>query len=500
MPERARERLFWGILAGEIALFVGWHWAHLGGFQWGTDEGTYLMRVRLMQQGYALYRDIWTDQLPGLIALLRGTFALLGTSVEVGRGLIVCLAACGLVGVAILGWAFRARVGALVAVPILALAPNVFWLSRAIISPDWPSISLGTLGLALVGVYLRKHHWGWLVVSSLVFALALYIKVTAALAWVPAAWLLWRSTRQKVDDHLRWLPWGVWLVSLGLPLLGGLLAHDVSAMYAQFVGTQVSSGQMALKIGPHAAKIVAYLRQDNWGLMAIGIAGLIASLWRRRELAVLVSMWLALSLVILLVRSPMWPSHHLVILLVPLAVAGTVAISAIWAALGEKQPTPPSRSAFALGLVALTLYAFSLPGILQEDGRLLSAPSWQSCEEAIRFLQERFPAGAVVIGDYPMIPFRAGCSVPPSLATVTKKRIQLGLLTAEQLVHIAEAYQPAAILLWDEQLTALPDFVAWVKAHYALAFQWDYHEIYILPGLGAEPTGSAPELQGVGTP
>ncbi|MBC7315792.1 MAG: hypothetical protein H5T70_05160 [Chloroflexi bacterium] len=416
-----------------------------------------------------------------------------------GRGLIVCLAACGLVGVAILGWAFRARVGALVVVPILALAPNIFWLSRAIISPDWPSISLGTLGLALVGVSLRKHHRGWLVASGLIFALALYIKATAALAWVPAAWLLWRSTRQGANGRLCWLPWGVWLASLGLPLLGGLLAHDVSAMYAQFVGTQVSSGQMALKIGPHAAKIAAYLR-ENWGLVALGVAGLTVSIARRRDLAILAGGWLALSIGVLLIRSPMWPSHHLVILLVPLAVAGTVAISAIWAALGERQPTPQSRSAFALGLVALILYAFSLPGTLREDRRLFSAPSWQSCEEAIRFLQERFPAGAVVIGDYQMIPFRAGCSVPPPLATVTKKRIQLGLLTAEQLIHIAETYQPAAILLWDEQLTALPDFVAWVKAHYELAFQWGYHEIYILPGSGAEPMGSTLEVQGVGTP
>ncbi len=481
MREPARERLFWGILAGEIALFVGWHWAHLGGFQWGTDEGTYLMRVRLMQQGYALYRDIWTDQLPGLIVLLRGTFALLGTSVEAGRGLIVCLAACGLVGVAILGWAFRARAGALVIVPIWALAPTVFWLSRAIISPDWPSISLGALGLALVAAYGRTRRWGWLVASGLVFALALYIKATAALAWVPAVWLLWQSTRREANGRRRVLLWGAWLAGLGVPLMVGLLAHDVGAMYAQFVGTQVSSGQMALKIGPHAAKIADYLRQDNWGLVALGAAGGIVSLWRRRELAALVGIWLGLSLAVLLVRSPMWPSHHLVVLLAPLAVAGAVAVSSVWAVFWEKRPTPADRSAFAIGLVALMVYAFSLPSVLRGDAQLLSAPSWRSGEEAIRFLQERFPEGAVVISDYQMIPFRAGCSVPPPLATVTKKRLQLGLLTTEHLVRLAEAYRPAAILLWDEQLTALPDFVAWVKAHYDLAFQWDYHEIYVLP-------------------
>lgn len=490
MPERTRERLFWGILAAEIALFIGWHETHLGGFQWGSDEGTYLMRVRLMQEGYTLYREIWTDQLPGLIELLRLTFALFGTSVEAGRGIIVFLAACGLAGVAVLGWALRARLGALVAVPILALAPNVFWLSRAIISPDWPSISLGTLGLALMGVYFRSGRRAWLVASGLAFALALYIKATAILAWVPAAgWLIYGFWKRH-DVRRIWRSLGLWCASLGVPLVIGVAVHDVGAMWAQFVGTQVSSGQMALKIGPHALKIAAYL-QENWGVTALGAVGLIVSAWRKRDVAALAGGWLAFSIVVLLIRSPMWPSHHLVVLLPPLAVAGAVGVSSGWATLRLKEASPANRSALAWALVALTAYAFSLPGVLQKDGQLLSAPSWQSCDEAIRFLQERFPRGAVVISDYQMIPFRAGCIVPPTLATVTKKRIQLGLLTAEDLIHTADESQVQAILLWDEQLTALPEFVVWVKEHYELAFQWDYHEIYVLPSPRGQPAVSS---------
>lgn len=482
MSERARERLFWGLVALELAAFMAWQGAHLGGFQWGSDEGIYLMRVRLRQQGHALYRDIWTDQLPGLIELLRLTFALVGSSVEAGRALIALLSTGGLLGVALLAYAQRARVGALAAIPMLALAPNVFWLSRAIVSPDLPSISLGALALGLMAVYQRRRKVGWLAASGLCFALALYIKATAVLALAPAGlWLLADLWRRRAERSLPWRPLALWLGCLVAPLVIGLLLHSPRQMWAQFVGTQIASSQMELKIGPHAAKIAAYLAENNWGLMALALAGALVG-WRRSRGAIVVALgWLGVSLLVLLIRSPMWPSHHLVVLLPPLAWLAALGVSTLWAACKERALTG-QRAIAGLGVL---LYAASLPGIITADRALLLPKPALSSEAAIAFLQERYPQGAVVISDYHMISYRAGCTVPPQLATVTKKRLQLGLLTAEDLIRATQEAQADAVLFWDEQLDRAPEYVSWVKRHYLLAFKWGYHSIYVLPEADA---------------
>lgn len=479
MSERTRAWVFWGLLGIELLGFAAWQLLHLGGFQWSTDEGTYLMRVRLMQQGYRLYADIWTDQLPGLILLLRGVFAVVGSSVEAGRALIVLLSCVGLLGLALLIRYLGGRVGALVTVPLLAIGPNVYWLSRAIVSPDWPSISLGVAALAALQHHLATRRAAWRALSGLLFAIALYIKATAVLALLPAGLWLLLDACQRRESLWRGI-WAVvaWVLWVLLPFGLALWPHHLAGLWAQFVGTQVESGRMALKIGPHAVKIVQYFGEDHRGLLALGLAGLVIACSRRRAAFGLGGIWLLISLLVLLLRSPLWPSHHLVVLWYPLALLAGVGLSEGWSWLRRR--TWRRWESIVLG-IALLFALISLPRVLAANGELSWAPTYQSSVEGVAFLQEHVTPGAVVISDYQMIPFRAGCIVPPELATVTKKRLQLGLLSSAELVRITQEAAPEAILFWDEQLTRAPEYLAWVQQHYALAYKHNYHEIHLAP-------------------
>jgi hypothetical protein len=502
---RHREALFWALLALELAGFLGWHLGRLQGFQWGSDEGIYMMRVRLMQQGFRLYRDIWTDQLPGLIEALRAAMALWGNDVAVGRALVVLLAGVGLAGTALLARLLAGRVGALAVIPLVSLVPNYFWLARAVVSPDLPSISLGVAGLAAAGYYVRGHKRGWLVVSGLLCAAGIYVKATAALAVLPAGlWLLAAWWRGQPHTWASWWRsvglWGAWLL---LPFAFALAWHDLPALWRQFVGTQVSSGALELKIGAHAIKIGAYLQENALGLVALALAGSLAAVPARRRWAWVPGVWLGISLAALLVRSPMWPSHHLVVLLYPLGVLGACALAELWRGLVVRQVTLGSAAA---GL-ALLVFVALLPRAVAADGLLKDAGASQSSEEAIALLRQRFPEGAVVISDYQMIPYRAGCSAPPELATVTKKRLQLGLLSDAELMRITEAQAPPAVLFWDEQLASATEYMHWVKQRYVLAYKHNYHEVYVrLADELGEPyrqeaqLGEALELVGYGLP
>jgi 4-amino-4-deoxy-L-arabinose transferase-like glycosyltransferase len=474
-------------LASLLTAFCLWQLTHLGGFQWGVDEGMYLMRVFLMQKGYRLYTDIWTDQLPGLIALIHLSFAIFGNSVAVGRAVIVLLATLGLLGTALLAYRLGGSVGSLISTVMLALAPNFFWLSRAIISPDLPSISLATLSLAFMFNWLHTHRRWWLLLSGAIFALGFLVKATSTLVLIPLSLVVllvhWRGKRvlnwrETAED------WGLFALSIALPILIGLSFYEWQAMYDQVVGTQLRSSQVYdPKVVPHARKIWQYLITDNYGLLALGLYGIIPGMRKRWKETLIILAWLFVTLVALLIRSPMWPQHHLVVLLFPLAILAGIAVQQIWDHLRQISTNLPiyQSTSLPIYLIALGIYLASLPRIVKADRELLAAPSYRSQELGVQFIQEATAADEFVITDYPIIPFRAGRRVPPSLCTVSAKRIKIGLLTDEELISAAEEYKPKAIVSWIDRLPRLPAFMDWMRERYYLA--WSYgtdHRIYLL--------------------
>lgn len=483
--ERGREWLF-GILLGlGLLTYAAWQLQHLQGFQWSTDEGIYLMRVRLLQRGYRLYTDVWTDQLPGMIELLRVWFALLErSSAEVGRALVVLLTLPGLLGTALITRRVAGRSGALLTLPLLALAPNVYWLSRAIVSPDLPSISLGIAALALIGIYARRRRIGLLIAAGLVLALGLYIKATAVLV-IPAG-VVWLYVEADGTQGRRpvWRDVVIWGLSAALPLGVALLFHDVPALWRQFVGTQVASGQMELKIGPHAVKILRYLgEENNWGLAILALVGAVMAVALRSQRsakgvgASVLLTWLGTSVLVLLVRSPMWPSHHLVVLLPCLAVLAGMAATRVWSAVVTEQGGRWERMA----VLGCLIYGLSLPGMAYADLVLSEAPSYASSTEAVAYLDERLPDDAMLISDYHMLPYRAGLLVPPELATFSKKRLQLDMLGPEQLIAMTDNRAPPGVVMWDEKLAEMSEYADWVVHNYALGLKLSYHRIYVRP-------------------
>jgi len=471
-------------LSGLLIVLCFWQLAHLGGFQWGVDEGMHLMAVFLMQKGYLLYSDIWRDQLPGLAELILLGFTVFGNSVAVGRAVVTLSATLGLLGVALLSHELGGPVGSLVSVVIVAIAPNVFWLSRAVVSPDLPSISLATLSLALTFGWLRTGRRRWLALAGIVFAMGFLVKATATLVLIPLGLTILLSHQEegRSDWAERARDLGLFALAVILPILIGLSRHDWRAMYDQVVVTQLRSSQVYdPKVASHARKIWRYLSVDNYGLLALGLYGIIPGLRTRwRETLVILS-WLCVTIIALLVRSPMWPKHHLVVLLLPLGVLAGIACQQIWDHLRRISAlTSRSQALLILGLIALGVYLTSLPGILRTNRDLLAAPTYESQELAVRYIEQTTAADDFIITDYPIIPFLAERRVPPSLCTVSGKRIKIGLLTAEELIAATEEYQPKAIISWIERLPRLPAFMDWLRGRYYLACTYgEDHRIYL---------------------
>jgi hypothetical protein len=458
--------------------------AHLGGLSWGVDEGMQLMPVYLIQKGYALYTDIWRDQLPGLAELIRLSFALSGSSLAAARAVVVLLATLGLLGLALLSLEYGGPAGSLLSLVMVAIAPNVFWLSRAVVSPDLPSISLATLSLALAFSWRRTGRRRWLALAGVVFAAAFLVKATATLVLVPIGLcvLLTRHEGGRSDWVEKLTDLGLFALAVVGPISTVLSRYDLRALYNQVVVTQLRSSQVYdPKVLSHAWKIWLYLSADNRGILALGLCGIVAVFGRRWKEGLIILSWLCVTIFALLVRSPMWPSHHLVVLLFPLGVLAAAACQQIGDHL-LRIPGLPARSwvFLILALAAAGIYLASLPTILQADSDLLAAPTYESQEAAVEYIEQITSSDDYIITDYPILAFLAKRKVPPPLCTVSRKRMKIGLLTAEELITAAERHQPMAVVSWIERLPRLPAFMEWLRGRYYLA--WTYgeeHRIYL---------------------
>jgi hypothetical protein len=504
----------WALLVLGLLAFVGWSATHLGFFTWSIDEGMYLQRARMWAAGYRLYEDIWFNHPPLMVVLTRAVFDRFGESVEAGRMVAVAFACVGLAAIVLITRELAGWVAGLLAGIMLVLSPLFLGLSRAIMT-TLPALCMASLALWLALRYRATGRRGWLVASGLAFGLGLSVKfigapvivpIGLALAW-PRRGALVASTATRptvlgaalamfrprpVIDVL------VWGLVGGAALLLVLAPFGLSALLPQTVGSVVGArGAFGLDAVANIQDVLEWLSEGHQGLAALGVYGLARGVWRDERWWLVVA-WLAAAAVAVLLQTPLW-SHHLVFFALPLAVgAGAGAwwaiadLAAAWpgwwralagreqGAVGATAPARPEPAAetetavaesaeagiftapaspasspgwLSFGLVALLVFLFALPVALRRDAETTERGSedpWTAVEMLRELADGR--EEAYLITDSPMIAFRAGLRVPPNLTDPGAKRFASGDLTLSEVTRDALAFEPVALLTWNERL------------------------------------------------
>lgn len=458
--------------------------AHLGGYTWDSDEGINAMKARLVLEGARLYTEVWADQPPGFTVAVAGAFAAFGQRMEVARAValghgMLALAASAALAAAAGGGA----VAAVAAVAFLGLAPNAFWASRAAMI-GLPALSLAMVGMAFVLAFERSRRRGLLVAAGLAFGLGLTEKLIGAYLALPVALVLLRVRR----GDLAALGRDALALAAGAaaPLLAVAAAFDVPAMLSQTVGTVAAArgaygaGEEAQDVAWRAEKLAFWLRYDHLFLVGPAAVGALRLLRARTTTAWALLAWLVAAVVALLVQTPLWPKHHVLVLLVVLAPLAALGVEA--AVRAPRDWRAGRRTAAAIALAGAALGLAGVPGMLRanaarltvlpfkESGTLPSTESWRHQHEAAALLRAATSPGDVVLTDHLVVALEADRSVPPALAVLSGKRLAVGGLDGAGIVAAAEAARPAAVLLWDgDRLSRFPEVVAWVEAGYAPA-------------------------------
>ena len=405
-------------------------------FQADRDEGYALIQSLLLDRGYALYSEIWSDQLPGYTYLVWAFTQVFGETPEVARSLTSLLVAGAL---ASLYWLIRPKwpgwgghLAGLLGCAALVCTEDFIRYSCAAM------IGLPSLALALMAWVMLDRSRGratWNATAGLLLALSLAVKPLSAPAALPLVlFALTRSVLTEGTWGRRWRALAPLAAALSLGLLAAFLPMVLTPDGDTF--WQVHRLDSADNWAGWAVT-KGFLKQDAWLLAPAVVSGGVL-LARKGATGTVGLAWSLLSLLALAHYSPVW-SHHRYVLLIPAAAVFGLGL----AELGSWVQSTQCWRARLLPVVILVLVgstAFLLwpPERGQQLARYYTKEATpSSAARTLEKLSRLAPEARTMTTFQQMQAYRLGLTVPPQLAVTSRKRFHSGELDAEKVAHLA---------------------------------------------------------------
>ncbi|MBN1218737.1 MAG: phospholipid carrier-dependent glycosyltransferase [Anaerolineae bacterium] len=532
-PKSIIRLLLWLILLG---LALAWRAQNLDAFGLSNDEGAHLMWARLAVDGYPLYGQTYAVQSPLFLESVGLAFRLAGQTIQAGRWAMLT----GFVLLAVvLSWlAYRAGgwLAALATMFLLGISSLIFTFSRLVMA-EVPATGLAVAALALGFVYVDREHKGWLFASGLLLGLSFITKALHPFVVAPVGFLLlvrhFGNDRKRQNGQtlrvfktlrvctlsrskgliLDGLLWGLGVIA---PLAVLPLIYQPAAIYDQLLvfrrdlhaaipGSWAETGeQFVIFINSHwgfwwlaGGGIVTALVRICVGKKpnpTLAVANLLPSLTPppgRGEDKVLPpvggvgggqilypltwSVWLVSGVGMLLWHTPLFP-HHFIVLLPPLMLLAASFITDI-VTLARRW-----RAAVILWLVVVPA-AFNFPAMIEANQQTVAIVTGGRETEALALLEAVSRPDDFLMGDSQLLIFMAHRRTPPPLGDVALVAIKAGRQTSARMIALTEEFQAPAVVQWSLRLPWLPEYLAWVEAHYLARRVWDNdHLIYYAPG------------------
>lgn len=437
-------------------------------FEFDTDEGFNLMKALLLDQGYDLYRQIWSDQPPLFTHVLSSVMHIFGYHVESGR-VLVLLSACLLLWSAFLFLRIASGTAqAFLGTLAILWIPNFLKLSYSVMI-GLPAIALAMTSLAALAAWHRKRSTLLLGFSALFLGLSVLTKgFTLLLLPIFLIGILCSSYPYNKNEappfSRRALPAAVFSAVFALTLIGliwlligldhiqALLQTHLLARHAE----QYRNFNLLRALGNH-----------EWQLFSAALAGSLIALRQRRWLLLYPVSWMTVAAVMLSQHTPVW-RHQLLLVTVPAAMLVPMVAEAGWHML---QPKIHRGSLSWRGVIAALLILFFLYDI---GGAVLETRSrYHGTDQKALWNWQLTAAMAVyaphtrwVVTDRPMFAFRSGLPVPPELAVLSDKRLKTTSIEQE-LPQILHRVQPEQVALARFQW---PRMLPYLRQHYRLVY------------------------------
>jgi 4-amino-4-deoxy-L-arabinose transferase-like glycosyltransferase len=449
------------------------------------DEGVYWQTLRAVSAGFQLYHPTFYSQPPIFILSVLPTYLLFGQTIWAARLGIALVSLFGLLGIFLLGYALRGRLGAFATLILLLLNPS-YLLASQTLQAEGPQIAFSVLAVAFAYLWWQRPA-GWRgnlygALCTLTLILSIFSKLFALATLAPIGLLalahIWRLMHQPAGT--RWRAASSLLIALIVMILITIIIllpyHSVLSSFWSGVVTFHDAATTVSTRAGNITQIKLFFFALPSFAAPLGLAALVGSIvalikkdWRVIPLIV----WACVSGILLWQQDPLF-QHHFVILVPPL-VALTI-MGAGKLPLTRELLTKRSMLITEISLLLILISLVAGTWAIRANYRSLqtqeASKATQGSVQVSKDLQRAVKPGSFVVTDGQFVTGLADRSTPPELVDTSGIRIATHYVTNQQLIQLASQSRVQAVLFYTGRLTnpSLAAFQAWVKQH--------FHEIH----------------------
>ena len=449
-------------------------------FEFEPDEGQNAMISLMINRGYSMYSEIWSDHPPLFPYLLDFWLRIFGYEIHTARILVLFFSTMLLASAYQFlreAWGTWHAVAGLI---LIILLPYYTRLSVSLMI-GLPAIAFAMCALSALQLWHRKGSSVWLIISAVLLVSSLFVKLFTIIL-VPIFLLgiyldEWHKPNQKewIIIPRSLVTWVITTILTGAVL--GLLVIGPRAL-VELVDFYLRAASIDSYL--EAAKIydINWFLSDSLPLLVLAAIGSVFTIIAKNWTSLYLAAWALLAYLTLLWQVPVW-YHHQLLVTVPAAMLAGIAIGQLITAIPQLFRTKGKPILLvSLAIIGIAILMFSLvervPIITEE----FSAPDALLERERMFLVRSSNHAAETewFVTDTPMYAFRIKASVPPNLAVFSDKRILSGGLSEEQILAAIAAYQPEQVFIGRFDFPAVRDVL---EEDYRLLYERGKRSLYL---------------------
>jgi len=415
--------------------------------QIGADEGFELAKATLCLDGYQLYSQVWNDQPPLHTLLITQILKHVSPSILGPRLATSVFTAILLASIFFISLRLNGLLVATLMTGLLIASPGFIELSSSCML-EIPALAPAIAALCLLLVVPQSKWRIAEILTGILFALALHIKLIGAILLPLAALIIWLRLRtaaspiKNISGSLIVLAASVAISFAATDYLvdgGAYLRHFQQSWASHFASTK------SFEYGSPGDRPFDWsILLKNWDTTipaVVGVAFLLGRV-RQKSTAILPLAWLALTLIVFTSHKPWWPYYY-IHNAIPLCWCAAIAIAFAWERIRLRRTI---GLIVLLGLFAICALSWiSARVYLQVTSIRNSSQTYSSL--VLKQINRLKPFARFIYTEEPIYSFHAGIPMPPNLAVVPLKRLWAGDMTNARIATEMANAKPEIILL-----------------------------------------------------
>ncbi|WP_353929263.1 glycosyltransferase family 39 protein [Okeanomitos corallinicola TIOX110] len=433
-------------------------------FEFDPDEGIALTQANLYSKGIInSHLQSWSDQPPLFPILISKYLDFFSIHISNARILTLLFAT-------LLIWSFgqilRLSVGkstAIITIFLLIISINFLRLSVSVMKAI-PCLSLGMLSIYFSILYTLNLQRHWLILSGIILALSLQIKmIMIFLMPIIIIYLLISSYEISLPGlknistpnivNLLKSPISIWLFSLSTVFITiGLITQSLNL--EKILLFHLSPNLKDNFSTHNSFQDVIYIYLQNFDALLLSLLGCkyqnatekdINNTFQKHIYKIPVS-WLIIITIIFLKHKPIW-YHYIILISVPLIWLSAYGIKEVLEQLKLVKIQQYQFSKFALFTICFTLLVIPVKlGVIQWENHSFIQKSSVRFANLERILSYKNQS-QWLFTDIGMYGFYSQLNIPPEITVISRKRLGSGTLKSDFLIKVLEKYQPEQILI-----------------------------------------------------